>query len=71
MSAHIVQTAKSDAWCYLNERGFQHSGGETRPATIEINGVRFSTPHPENAGEAETFNQAAAEMVTGVTRKSA
>lgn len=37
--------------------------GDQRAAVVVIDGVRFRSPVPANAGEAESFNRAARELV--------
>ena len=55
MSAMIEKTATM-SWWFDTAQG---ECGTQRAAVITIDGVRFSSPVPENAGEAETFNQTA------------
>jgi len=37
--------------------------GESRPAIVVVNGVRFASLAPENAGEAQSYNRAAEDII--------
>lgn len=65
MNAQIEQTAVAS----LSVSG-DWFHGEQRPAVVVVDGVRFSSPVPANAGEAETFNRAARSIVAKLNRRA-
>jgi hypothetical protein len=68
MNASIEQTAV----CSLSRTRCvsQPYTGSQRAAVVVVDGVRFHSPTPVNAGEAESFNRAARSIVARINGRA-